>query len=128
MSLEANKEVIRAYVETIFNQRQVERADELVAPDYLDHAALPGQAPGLEGAKQKWAMYLAGLPDLRVTIEELVAEGDKVAVRRSYAGTHRGSCWASRPPASRCGSAASASSVWTGGRSLSSGSSWTGWR
>jgi predicted ester cyclase len=44
----------------------------------------------LEGAKGKWAMYLAGLPDLRVTIEELVAEGDKVAVRRSYAGTHRG--------------------------------------
>jgi predicted ester cyclase len=34
-------------------------------------------------------MYLAGLPDLQVTIEELVAEGDKVAVRRSYAGTHR---------------------------------------
>jgi predicted ester cyclase len=90
MSLEANKDVIRAYVETIFNQRRVDRADELVAADYLDHAALPGQAPGLQGAKQKWAMYLAGIPDLRVTIEELVAEGDKVAVRRSYAGTHRG--------------------------------------
>jgi steroid delta-isomerase-like uncharacterized protein len=90
MSLEANKDVVRAYVETIFNQRQVDRADELVAPDYVDHAALPGQAPGLEGAKGKWAMYLAGIPDLRVSIEELVAEGDKVAVRRSYAGTHRG--------------------------------------
>ena len=90
MSLEANKDVIRAYVETIFNQRQVERADELVAPDYVDHAALPGQVPGLEGAKDKWAMYLAGIPDLRVRVEELVAEGDKVAVRRSYAGTHRG--------------------------------------
>jgi steroid delta-isomerase-like uncharacterized protein len=90
MSLEANKELIHAYVETIFNQRQVDRADELVAPDYVDHAALPGQAPGLQGAKSKWAMYLAGIPDLRVTIEELVAEGDKVAVRRSYAGTHRG--------------------------------------
>jgi steroid delta-isomerase-like uncharacterized protein len=90
MSLEANKEVIRAYVETIFNQRQVDRAEELVAPDYLDHAALPGQAPGLEGAKRKWGMYLVGIPDLRVTIEELVAEGDKVAVRRSYAGTHQG--------------------------------------
>jgi predicted ester cyclase len=35
-------------------------------------------------------MYLAGIPDLRVTIEELVAEGDKVAVRRAYVGTHRG--------------------------------------
>jgi steroid delta-isomerase-like uncharacterized protein len=90
MSLEANKDLIRTYVEAIFNQKQVDRADELVAPDFIDHAALPGQAPGLEEAKQKWAMYLAGLPDLRVTIEELVAEGDKVGVRRSYAGTHRG--------------------------------------
>jgi predicted ester cyclase len=90
MSLEGNKDVIRAYVQTIFNQQQVDRADELVAPDYLDHAALPGQAPGLEGAKKKWAMYLAGIPDLRVTIEEMVAEGDEVAVRRSYEGAHCG--------------------------------------
>jgi steroid delta-isomerase-like uncharacterized protein len=90
MSLEGNKDVIRAYVQTIFNQQQVDRADELVAPDYLDHAALPRQAPGLEGAKKKWAMYLAGIPDLRVTIEEMVAEGDKVAVRRSYEGAHCG--------------------------------------
>ena len=43
----------------------------------------------MQGAKQKWAMYLAGIPDLRVTIEELVAEADKVAVRRSYDGTHQ---------------------------------------
>lgn len=90
MSLEENKEVIRAYVETIFNQQQVDRADELAAADYLDHAALPGQAPGLQGARKKWAMYLAGIPDLRVSIEDLVAEGDKVAVRRSYEGTHQG--------------------------------------
>ena len=90
MSLEANKDLIRTYVEMIFNQKQVDRADELVAPGYIDHAALPGQPPGLEGAKQKWAMFLAGIPDLRVTIEELMAEGDKVGVRRSYAGTHRG--------------------------------------
>jgi predicted ester cyclase len=90
MSLDANKQVIRAYVETVFNHRQVDRADQVVAADYLDHAALPGQAPGLEGAKTKWAMYLAGIPDLRVTIEELVAEDDKVGVRRSYAGTHQG--------------------------------------
>ena len=90
MSPDDNKAILRTYVETIFNQKRVDRADDLVAPDYLDHAALPGQAPGLEGAKQKWAMYLAGIPDLRVTIEEMVAEGDKVAVRRSYEGTHQG--------------------------------------
>jgi predicted ester cyclase len=85
-----NKAIIRTYVETIWNQQQVDRADELVAPDFLDHAALPGQAPGLAGAQQKWATVLTGIPDLQVTIEDLVAEGDKVAVRRSYEGTHRG--------------------------------------
>ena len=68
----------------------MDRAEEVVASDFIDHAPLPGQAPGLEGAKRKWAMYLTAIPDLRVTIEDLVAEGDKVAVRRSYEGTHQG--------------------------------------
>ena len=90
MSPEDNKTIIRTYVETIWNRQQIDRADELVAPDFLDHAALPGQTPGLAGAKQKWAMYQTGIPDLHVTIDDLVAEGDKVAARRSYEGTHRG--------------------------------------
>ena len=90
MSLEDNKAIVRTYVETVWNQQQLERADEVVAPDFLDHAPLPGQAPGLDGAKRKWAMCLNAIPDLRVTIEDLVAEGDKVAVRRSYEGTHQG--------------------------------------
>lgn len=90
MSLEGNKAIIRAYVEAVWNQQQVDRAEEFMAPEFLDHASLPGQAPGLEGWKKKWAMYVAGIPDLRVTIEELVAEGDKVGVRRTYEGTHQG--------------------------------------
>ena len=90
MFLEDNKAVIRAYVETVWNEKQLDRAGEVVASDFLDYAPLPGQAPGLEGAKRKWAMYLNAIPDLRVTIEDLVAEGDKVAVRRSYEGTHQG--------------------------------------
>ena len=51
---------------------------------------MPGQTPGLEGVKRKWAMYLDAIPDFRVTTEDLVAEGDKVAIRRSYDGTHKG--------------------------------------
>jgi steroid delta-isomerase-like uncharacterized protein len=90
MSVEDNKAIIHAYVETVWNQQQLDRAEDLVAPDFLDHAPLPGQAPGLEGAKRKWAMYLNAVPDLRVAIEDLVAEGDRVAVRRSYEGTHQG--------------------------------------
>jgi steroid delta-isomerase-like uncharacterized protein len=90
MSLEDNKTIVRAFVETVWNRRQLDRSGELVAPDFVDHAPMPGQAPGLEGVKRNWAMYLDAIPDFRVTIEELVAEGDKVAVRRSYEGTHKG--------------------------------------
>jgi predicted ester cyclase len=76
MSVEDNKAIIRAYVEMVWNRKQLDRAEEVVASDFIDHAPLPGQAPGLEGAKRKWAMYLTAIPDLRVTMEDLVAEGD----------------------------------------------------
>jgi steroid delta-isomerase-like uncharacterized protein len=90
MSPDEHKAIIRAHVEVLFNQHEVDRTDEFFTPDYLDHAPLPGQAPGLAGAQQKWAMYLTGVPDLRATIEDLVAEGDKVAVAWTVQGTHRG--------------------------------------
>jgi steroid delta-isomerase-like uncharacterized protein len=90
MSVEDNKAIIHAYVETVWNDKQLDRAEEVVAPDFVDHAPLPGQAPGLEGAMRKWAMFLSAVPDLHVTIQDLVAEGDKVAVRRGYAGTQQG--------------------------------------
>ena len=52
MSTEENKAIIRRWFEKVINEHKVDRADELVAPDYVDHGALPGQAPGLEGAKR----------------------------------------------------------------------------
>lgn len=90
MSPDEHKAIIREHLEVLFNQHRVDRTDETVAPDYLDHAPLPGQAPGLEGAKQKWAGYLAAVPDVRLTVEELVAEGDKAAVRWTGQGTQQG--------------------------------------
>jgi steroid delta-isomerase-like uncharacterized protein len=90
MSLEDNKAIVRAHVEALFNQHQVAQTDEFFTQDYLDHAPLPGQAPGLEGAKHKWASYLTAVPDMRATIEDMVAEGDKLAVRWTVQGSHRG--------------------------------------
>jgi steroid delta-isomerase-like uncharacterized protein len=90
MSTEENKAIVRNFCEELFNQKRVDRADEFVAPDYVDHDALPGQAPGLEGAKQKWAMYFAAMADMRFRIEEMVAEGDKVVVRWTGEGTQQG--------------------------------------
>ena len=90
MSSEQNKAIMRRFIEEIFNEQRVERAGEFVAPNYVDHGALPGQAPGIDGAKQRWAMFHAAIPDMHTTIEDLVAEGDKVVVRYTVEGTHRG--------------------------------------
>jgi len=89
MSTEENKAVVRRFHEEVFNERKVDRADELFTEDYVDHGALPGQAPGLAGAKRKWAGYIDGI-DGSIWTEDLLAEGDRVAARWTVEGTHRG--------------------------------------
>src|SRR5262245_47905930 len=64
--------------------------DELVAPDVLIRMPLPAEAPGAQAFRKLWAMLLRGLPDLHLTIEDLVEEGDKVVMRASVTGTHQG--------------------------------------
>jgi predicted ester cyclase len=64
--------------------------DELVEPDVLIRTPLPVEATGAQALKQVWAMLLRGLPDVHVTVEDLIAEGDKVVSRNSVTGTHQG--------------------------------------
>ncbi|WP_330292899.1 ester cyclase [Streptomyces sp. NBC_00576] len=64
--------------------------DELVAPDVLFHAPVPMGATGAEALKRVWEVLLRAFPDIHVTVEETVAEGDKVASRNTVTGTHRG--------------------------------------
>jgi steroid delta-isomerase-like uncharacterized protein len=86
MSAEANKTIIRRRVEEIWNQGDVAIADELIADDYLSD----GRTIGREGYKQFVAGVRAAFPDLRFTLDDLVAEGDRVAVRYTARGTHSG--------------------------------------
>jgi predicted ester cyclase len=68
-------------------------ADELIGPDFIDHG-MPGQVPGPEGVKQgaakNAAEHATAWGDLRYTLDELIAEGDKVVARGSWSGTHKG--------------------------------------
>jgi predicted ester cyclase len=64
--------------------------DELVEPDVLIHTALPVDATGAQALKQLWAMLLRAFPDLHVTVEDLLADGDKVVIRNTVTGTHQG--------------------------------------
>jgi predicted ester cyclase len=64
--------------------------EELLDPDFVDHDALPGQAPGREGHKQILTAFHSAFPDLNVTTEEILAEGEKVVSRWTARGTHQG--------------------------------------
>lgn len=64
--------------------------DEIVAPDAVIRTPLPLDATGTELLKRVWAMLFRVYPDLHLTVEDLIAEGDKVVARNTVTGTHRG--------------------------------------
>jgi predicted ester cyclase len=68
--------------------------DELMAPDVVDHNPIPNGEPGREGFKQWMAAARTVFPDMRGTVEDVIADGDQVAARMRWHGTHRGESWA----------------------------------
>lgn len=90
MSIESNKTVVLRFFDEVFNRKNLAAIDELLAPDHVDHALPHGLPSGREGSRQAIAMTLTAFPDLHVTVEDVVAEGDRVAVRLTWSGTHRG--------------------------------------
>jgi steroid delta-isomerase-like uncharacterized protein len=90
MSTEQNKAIVRRFIEAVQNEGDLAALDALVAPGYVNHSTPPGVPPDREGLKQLTALFRAAFPDGRMTIEEMVAEGDRVATRKTFRGTHRG--------------------------------------
>jgi steroid delta-isomerase-like uncharacterized protein len=91
MSTEENKAVVRREFEEMFNQEgNLDAAEEFYAPNYVGHEPTTGDIKGVEGAKQFAAEYREAFPDLTITIEDQVAEGDKVVTRFTARGTHHG--------------------------------------
>ena len=86
MSLEENKAIVRKWVEAT-NKRNLSALDELIAPDFFHPT---WQLRGAEGFKQFYTMFLKGFPDCHETIEDIIAEGDKVWSRSTITGTHTG--------------------------------------
>jgi steroid delta-isomerase-like uncharacterized protein len=86
---EQNKAAIRRWLEEGINQGNLAALDELVAPNYVYHG--PGmELRGPEALKQLVAVFRTAFPDLHTTIDDMVAEGDKVVTRWTATGTHRG--------------------------------------
>ena len=89
MSTEENKALARRGFEEVWNQKNLAIADELGVTDYVIHNP-PLSTHGLEQYKQLVTMYFSAFPDLHITIEDQIAEGDKVVTRWTARGTQQG--------------------------------------
>jgi predicted ester cyclase len=87
--MEQNKDIARRIYEEVINKRDLDILNELVKPDYLEHDPLPGQREGLDGVRDRYRMLIEGL-NPHFTIEDLIAEGDRVVVRWTNSGTNDG--------------------------------------
>ena len=91
MSAEENKAVARREIEELYNKGgNLDVAEEVYAPDFVGHDPTTGDIQGVEGARQFAATMRSAFPDLTCTVEDQVAEGDKVVTRWSARGTHQG--------------------------------------
>ena len=89
MSTEDNKSVIRRVFLEAMNHNQPQVYDELIAEDYINHD-FPTPVPGVEGFKIVDSMFKAAFSDFEVVVEDEIAEGDRVATRGYFTGTHSG--------------------------------------
>jgi steroid delta-isomerase-like uncharacterized protein len=87
---EENKDVVRRWIEA-FNERDSEAEAGVLSPGFVAHvSAAPGPLEGLETWRQFTVPFTEAFPDLRLTIQDIAAEGDTVAARVAFRGTHRG--------------------------------------
>ena len=91
MSAAEHKAAMRRIPTEVFNQGSLAVADVVIAPDYVEHVPLPPGFPtGVEGFKQFVAALRQAFPDFQYTVEDELAEGERVVLRLTARGTHRG--------------------------------------
>jgi predicted SnoaL-like aldol condensation-catalyzing enzyme len=95
MPAEENKAIIRRLIEEALNQGKLEMVDALFAADFVDRST-PDQPPGPAGVKAYISLVRTSFPDLHVSIDDLIAEGDKVVIRTTWRGTRPSSQQAAR--------------------------------
>jgi steroid delta-isomerase-like uncharacterized protein len=87
---ESNKEITRRVNNEVWNQGNLNLIDELVSSDFVNHSPPPGLPTDREGFKQFVMLYRTAFPDVNINIEDIIAEGDRVMIRWTATGTHKG--------------------------------------
>jgi steroid delta-isomerase-like uncharacterized protein len=89
MSTEENKALARRVFDEVLNGRSLDLLDELAASDYIEHNPLPGQRSGIDGIRDRYTMVM-GAFDAHFTVEDVIAEADRVVLRWTQSGRHVG--------------------------------------
>jgi steroid delta-isomerase-like uncharacterized protein len=95
-----NKDLVRRLIEEV-EKGHLDVIDELLAPDFVDHDLLPDQKPDRQGYKLGLSEDHAAFSDLDITIEDQIAEGDKVVTRLTWRGTHDREKFMGKPPTNK---------------------------
>lgn len=90
MSVEENKTVAQRFYDELITQNKLDLVDEIIAADFVEHEAFPGVSEGREGVRQFFTMMHGAFEGFRFDVEDIIAEGDKVAARITMKGTHSG--------------------------------------
>ena len=103
MSTEENKAIARRALEELFSaQGDLDAADEIISPNYVGHDPVsPEDVHGPEGVKELGSMYRNAFPDVQLSVEDQLAEGDMVATRWIASGTHQGDFMGIAPSGNR---------------------------
>lgn len=88
--MQNNKTIVSRFITEVLNQGDIDSSGEFFWENMVEQVPLPGQGPGLAGLKDVLRGMRAAFPDMRWTVEEQIAEGDKVVTRFEWTGTHRG--------------------------------------
>lgn len=86
-----NKQMVKTIFEELINKKNLTILDKYFSKDVVDHSAFPDQLPGLEGLKNSVKYLFDNYPDIQVTIEEMIAEGDFVVTRDRWSATEKSS-------------------------------------
>jgi predicted ester cyclase len=84
------RELVRRLHAALLDARDPDVVEDYFAPGFVSHNNPPGFPPGVEGVKRFFTMFRDAFPDISVEIEEMVVEGDRVAVATTFSGTHEG--------------------------------------
>ena len=94
MSVQDNKAVVHNFIEEVWHEGNLDSIDKYIAPDYIRHTSHTREGGqevrGLDGARQSIAALRTSFPDIHFTSEDVLVDDDKVVVRWTVSGTHRG--------------------------------------